>query len=379
MAFNDSLSGVEFSPHKYLRHAQRLQALSEGRDVFPVTVELDPVDYCNHGCGWCVDARHGRTALELDFARQLLAEFRVLGVQGVVYKGGGEPTLHAAFAELLELAAKSELEVGVVTNGSRLDVFAEPLARWARYLRVSIDGPTAESHRDVHGSQDFDRILRGVAQVVAQRGSRRHPVIGLSFAMDHVTAGLADEAVALGERLGVDYVLFRPPFFEEVGHASTMTTQQAREVRRAFEATRQNYHGPLRILVDHWISDREAAAELDEPSQPSPRRGPYLALGANGIEHVTGRCLASPLLAIVAADRTVYPCCNLRALDEWAVGRVDYDAGTTFRAVWEGEQRRRVMARIHQAACLRYCTHPLSKYNEAIEYLRGPQYHGGFV
>jgi hypothetical protein len=157
-----------------------------------------------------------------------------------------------------------------------------------------------------------------------------------------------------------------------------MSTEQARAVRRTFEATRQNYRGPLRILVDHWISDREAA-ELDEPGQPSPRRGSFLAQGANGIEHVTGRCLASPLLAVVAADRTVYPCCNLRALDEWAVGHVDYDAGVTFRSVWESEQRRRVMARIHEVACLRYCTHPLSKYNEAIEYLRGPQYHGGFV
>ena len=104
-----------------------------------------------------------------------------------------------------------------------------------------------------------------------------------------------------------------------------------------------------------------------------------MAAGANGIEHVTGRCLASPLLAVVAADQTVYPCCNLRGLDEWAIGRVDYEAGVSFRAVWEGARRQTVMAAIQRVACLCHCTHPLSKYNEAIEYLRGSKYHGGFV
>lgn len=374
----NDIGDIELSPHKYLRHVGRLQVLADGGDVYPVSVELDPVDYCNHRCGWCVDPRHGRTSLEFGLARRLLDEFRELTVEAIVLKGGGEPTLHPRFDELLQLVFERDFEVGLVTNGSRLSQHAGPLASRAAYVRVSVDGPTPAAHRAVHGTDDFDEVTAGVAALVACRGTQRHPVIGLSFAMDHATLGLVDAAVRLGEALAVDYVLFRTPFFEEVGRTPTMTPEQARLVREAFVAAQRNQAGRLRILVDHWISDREAAG-ITTPPPSSPRRGTWSARGANGIEHLTGRCLASPLLAVVAADGTVYPCCNLRAAPEWQIGQLDYARGVTFRNIWNAPLRQQVMDRLRRTECLALCTHPLSKYNEAIEYLRGPQYHGGFV
>lgn len=378
MAFGDAVTDIELSPHKHLQHVERFQALAAGRDTFPVTVELDPVDYCNHRCGWCVDPQHGRTALPAGVAYRLLDELRALGVQGIVYKGGGEPTLHPDFPAFLEHARKRAFEVGVVTNGSRLGELDEVLAAHASYVRISVDGPNAASHAAVHGVRDFDQVVAGVENLVRCRGSQRHPVIGVSFAMDYAVIGQIDSAVELGDRLGVDYVLFRPPFFEEVGRQSTMTIIQTHAVRQAFEDARQAYRGPMRVLVDHWVSDAEAS-DLDEAAPPSPRRGGFWTRGANGIEHVTGRCWAAPLLAVVAADQTVYPCCNLRALSQWAIGRIDYAAGVGFRTVWEGARRAEVMAAVRCAACLRHCTHPLSKYNEIVEYLRGPRHHGGFL
>ena len=100
---------------------------------------------------------------------------------------------------------------------------------------------------------------------------------------------------------------------------------------------------------------------------------------ANGIEHITGRCLASPLLAVVTADKKVYPCCNLRFIEEWSIGDLDYGSGNTFEKLWHGEKRKEIMGRIHRIGCIGFCTHPMSKYNEVIEYLKTPQHHRGFV
>lgn len=378
--FGSAITDIELSPHKYLLHADRLRTLAQDGDVYPVTVELDPVNYCNHRCGWCVDPAHGHSRLDEDFARELLGELRELGVMGIVYKGGGEPTLHPSLQELLEFTRGLGYETGLVTNGSRLEKVVRPVVSHASYLRVSIDGPTPQSHTAVHGSDDFQDIIAGVKKAVRTRDEcgQRHPVIGLSFAMDYGMIHLVGEAVELGDCLGVDYVLFRTPFFGEVGREPTMTIEQAQTVRDAFDAARDAYCGEMRIMVDHWISDREAS-EISGPGSSSPRRGLYQQPGANGIEHVTGRCLASPLLAVVAGDRSVYPCCNLRTLEEWRIGVVDYEADRTFRQIWEGKRRREVMERIHRTECIRYCTHPMSKYNEAIEYLAGPKHHGGFV
>lgn len=359
------LRDTVFNPLKLLHHADRLRALAEGRDVAPVTVEIDPVAWCNHACGWCVDPVHRKIEMPLERYERLIDEleaFRIdgRGVEGVVLKGGGEPTLHPRFGELVERAAR-RFAVGVVTNGSRLDRWAGVLAERAAYVRISLDGPTPESHARVHGSRDFARVLDGVrALVAARRGDR--PVLGATFAMDADTVDLADEAVRLSTSLGLDYVLLRPPFFEEVGARPTMSVEQRAAVRRSLAAVAARHPGGIELYVGQWTGDAE---QIGAGLEASGRRD--MATSALPIEHRTGRCLASPLLAVVTADGQLYGCCNLRALPDWSMGSVEGG----FAAAWAGEKRRETLDRMHRTACIRYCTHPLSRYNEAIEALGG--------
>jgi MoaA/NifB/PqqE/SkfB family radical SAM enzyme len=379
MGYGDSFADVELSPYKWVTHSDKLMTLAQGGDVFPVTVELDLVNFCNHQCWWCVDPVHMNQALERSFVSQLLAEFERLGVEGIVYKGGGEPTLHGSFVDVIAETRSMGFEVGIVTNGSRLTGLYEGVVENASYLRVSIDGPTEALHHSIHRSNDFQHVLHGVDSALRLRKHReqRHPIIGLSFAVDYPMIDLVPEAVRLGDRLRVDYILLRPPFYEEVGRQARMTIEEKKMLLDAFGKVSRSYSGGMRIFIDYWISDADAK-EIYSTGE-SPRRGRYVQHGANGIEHITGRCLASPLLAVVAADRSVYPCCNLRAIPEWAVGVIDYENGDTFERIWHGRRRKEVMRRIHNIECIKYCTHPMSRYNEVIEYLRSPQYHKGFV
>lgn len=379
MCGTDHFTNIELSPYKFVSHVDKLEVLARGGDVFPVTVELDLVDSCNHSCWWCVDPVHGDHSMELDVAFRVLDELRSLGVEGIVFKGGGEPTLHPDFTAILRRAKCLGFEVGVVTNGSCLSQVYDGLVLTADYVRVSIDGPDCESHHAIHGSRDFASIVEGVSLLVGSRQGRqkRHPIVGLSFAMDYSMRGFIQGALALGEGLHVDYVLLRPPFFEEVGRSNTMTPAEKLALLQDFEEARAVGAGDVAVLVDHWISDSDALVLKDCDS--SPRRGQFLAYGMNGIEHAAGICSASPLLAVIAADGSVYPCCNLRAIREWSCGVIDYSCGSSFGSLWHGERRTAVMHRIHRIECIRHCTHPLSRYNEVIEYMRGPGYHRGFV
>lgn len=375
----------EFSPLKIWHHADRLRALAAGEDVAPVTVEVDPVAYCNHRCFWCVDPSHRPVSASRDFLWQLLEELAAFtvngfGVQGIVFKGGGEPTLHPHFPQLVQRARELHFEVGVVTNGSRLlePHLAETLAQWASYVRVSIDGPTPETHHRIHGSRDFDEIVAGVKRLMSLRHTR-HPVVGLSFAMDHRMLPVVTEAIDLGERLCVDYVLIRPPFFEEVGRASTMTPAQAAELRQALTAAARSYAGSMDVLVGAWTGDAELPAMKRGSLDPVGRRA-HRPSNDLPIEHRLGVCWASPLLAVVAADGQVYGCCNLRFLDDWGFGQVDYGRGVTLTDVWAGQRRRQVVARMHATECIEHCTHPLSHYNSIIQVLRDAEKpHSGFV
>ncbi len=371
----------EFNPLKPLHHIDRLRVLAAGGDIAPVTIEIDPVAYCNHLCAWCVDPVHHHTTMSERFFGALVddlktAEVSGFKVQGVVLKGGGEPTLHPAFGRLLEAAA-ARFAVGVVTNGSRLQRWAQALASHATYVRVSIDGPTPDSHRLVHGSRDFNAVLAGVRALRASRHGR-YPTLGLSFAIDVRTIDLAERAIELGDELGVDYVLLRPPFFEEVGRAPTMSPSQAREVRQLLAQAASNYQGEMLVQVGNWIGDSEH--RLGDRTLVSTGRRDTQVINQLPVEHRTGRCLASPILAVVAADGMVFGCCNLRALPQWSFGRLDYGAGICFSSVWNGAQRREVLARMHRTACIGHCTHPLSRYNDIVETIKfGVGYHTEFV
>lgn len=369
----------EFSRHKILTHFDKLKKLSEDKDVTPVTVEIDPVNYCNHNCVWCVDPSHGKAKLELEFIYKLVDELKSIDVKGIVLKGGGEPTLHDDFGKIVKYISDKDIELGMVTNGSQLHRFSREIVDNAKYVRISIDGPDQESHYNIHRKKDFNQICKNVRDLVHTRGTNRHPIIGLSFAMNYDMIHLTEKAAELGMNLGVDYIMFRPPFFEEVGRLSTISVDQGIELRKKFADTAKKYEPHITIFVDNWVSDRDAL-HIEKMNKSSPRRGSFFGKGANGIEHVTKKCWAPPLFAVITADKGVYPCCNLRLLKNWCLGHIDYDAGKSFISIWEGDERKEIMEKVRDTECIRYCTHPLSNYNEIIYYLKDEdKFHSGFI
>ena len=73
--------------------------------TFPIAVEIDLTNRCNHQCVWCMfEGFKGRKpfSLEKSLVFDLLQELKTLGVKAVTYVGGGEPTLHRDFDEILE-------------------------------------------------------------------------------------------------------------------------------------------------------------------------------------------------------------------------------------------------------------------------------------
>lgn len=362
-----------FHPYKWVHHFDRLIALSQGEDVYPVTVELDLVSFCNHRCGWCVDPAHYTSSLSVDFISRLLDELQELGVKGIVLKGGGEPTLHENFDLILTLVKKRGFEIGIVSNGSQLYVHAKTIAENSDYVRISLDGPTKTSHHAIHQSHDFNKIILGVQQLISLRNNL--PIVGLSFTV--TDESLLTQAVELAINLHVDYILFRPPFFEEVGRKNSMTINSKKALFQAFKSLQTQYQNSMKVLVDYWISDSEIEAFDGMPE--SPRRGVNSPKGVNGIEHAIQHCYASPLLAVITADQILYPCCNLRYLPDWEIGKIDYASGRTFKAWWNSEERKQLLEKIHCVNCIRHCTHPMSRYNEIIAYLKKEPFHSGFV
>lgn len=131
---------------------------------------------CNLTCRHCFIScsPHNQAFGFLDSAtvRQALVDSVPLGVKEY-YFTGGEPFLHPDMTAFLELT----LQYGpatVLTNGTvfkdewlrRLRI-AEDSSPYCLEFRVSLDGYTAEENDPIRGEGTFERILRGVGQLLA--------------------------------------------------------------------------------------------------------------------------------------------------------------------------------------------------------------------
>ncbi len=315
-------------------------------------------------------------------ARKIMEEAKALGVLSIVFKGGGESTLHPRFDEILKIADSLGFEVGLITHGGNLGPeLIDAATKCCDYVRVSVDGPTPQSRKDIHGADDFSSMIEGVKRMLVSRGTKRHPVIGLTFCLDYQRRNLIGNCLELGEALKPDYVLIRPPFCEEVGFPSPHTPGEAAALRKEMREICGGYSGSLAVMVGNWVGDKELEKDFMKTEQILARRD--LRIGEhkyNGIEHRTHRCPASSLLCVVTATGEVYGCCCLRGIKEFTFGRIDYDINKDFKSVISGSQRNAAIEMMNRAECLKYCTHPLSKPNEIMEYLSKPEkYHSSFI
>src|SRR4051812_18892942 len=131
---------------------------------------------CNLECTHCFIScgPHNRRFgfLDLDTVRRYLDESVALGVKEY-YFTGGEPFLNRQLTDILELTLRYG-PATVLTNGT---VFkdewlarlarAEAAAPYSLEFRVSLDGFPAADNDPVRGPGTFERILRGVRQVLA--------------------------------------------------------------------------------------------------------------------------------------------------------------------------------------------------------------------
>lgn len=126
---------------------------------------------CHHCFISCSPHNHNFGFLNLETVQRYLDESIPLGVKEY-YFTGGEPFLNPEMTDILELTLKHG-PASVLTNGT---VFknewlqrlrkAETDSIYSLEFRVSIDGFTAEQNDPIRGEGTFQRILRGVTQLL---------------------------------------------------------------------------------------------------------------------------------------------------------------------------------------------------------------------
>ena len=77
------------------------------------------------------------------------------GVRSITFTGGGEPLTNKNIDDAIEYASDVGLNIGLVTNGGLLNnEINQSVNHCCRFIRVSIDAGTVETHHKLHGTKN---------------------------------------------------------------------------------------------------------------------------------------------------------------------------------------------------------------------------------
>jgi len=216
---------VRMDTHKLMWHRDVMERVvrddRRGGNVVPITIEVSPVNFCNHSCIFCgLDGAKGHEKLDVDRLRQVqfFRKMAMRGLKGVTISGEGEPCLHPELSCLINDMVSKGLDVGLATNGSVNPEWDEILSvlTWLRFSVDAADGLTYKKvHRPPYGIT-LDGVLDNIRQCLEIRRQRELDVtIGMQYV---IVPGYNDkglpEFLAMIYNSNVlsslDYITFKP-------------------------------------------------------------------------------------------------------------------------------------------------------------------------
>lgn len=317
---------------KLLRHADRIDAMLRREVVYPVSVEFDLSNTCNHGCPWCsFNGFRQENWVQFPMARAvaLMRELAEVGVKSVTFTGGGEPLTHKHAPVIFYTANEQGLQYGVVTNGRLLLGDArEMIAKHAVFCRISLDAGTPQTHQLLHATPkpELDAILANIRKTREMAGDRL--TLGASFCVFDCNVDEIERAAELVRDAGGNYLEVRPVFATEWrggGFSRALSDANVDRARLALDRAKALATDRFRVIgMVSRFDQLQGAAK------------PFKA------------CHIGPLTTVINADGYIYHCCQMRGLPDFRAGSVLQHA---FKEVWWNDQHRAMVDAIDVTKC----------------------------
>lgn len=312
----ECLQLTPFSEAKALCYLDRLLGQSPG----PATATVDLTNVCNHDCIWCNSRDYHDSEpgyIQPDVFKRLVRSLVDMQCRGMSVSGGGEPTCHPQFDSLISLALDSGLSVSLSTNGSLIGRLPIETLYRLRYLRISLDAGSSETHARLHRPRaeeyGWTQIWRNL--IALARNKPRTLCLGVGYLIHSENLSETADLARQVREAGADYLELRPVKQRSV-HCD------AQQVRDVYEHVRELETPGFRVI------------EVGSKYRP----------GFPGTE----KCYMLSLVVDVGPGGYVYPCCELKGRPNYVIGNL---GEAPLERIWWGAQHQVIMKSVSPAKC----------------------------
>ncbi|MFK8028503.1 MAG: radical SAM protein [Gammaproteobacteria bacterium] len=270
------------------------EILEQAPNHAPLSINLDVTTACNYRCDHCVDMDILNTGIRYEH-EQLKNSLTTLidrGLRSVIIIGGGEPTVYPGFADIVTHLKARDIQIGVVTNGSRMDRIAEvaDVLTQGDWVRLSLDSGDNETFRAMHKPVSKKVTLDWIcSQIPDIKKINSDFQIGYSFivvwgdceANDTEIIDNTDEIIEAAERAKqyeFDYISYKPFLTRaEENNAEVVNLTQEeqsidnilKKIRTSVNKTKQLENDKFSVIESTNLRVLENGSYKDFIDQPS--------------------------------------------------------------------------------------------------------------
>lgn len=325
----------QFTPqHKLLFHSNKINRWLMGENVYPILIEFDVSNACNHKCNFCnFKHTHNGKILDKNIAFKTIQELAECKVKAINWTGGGEPLMNKSFCDIAKFTTLRGIQQGVFTNGVLMEEDDMALLLSTHnWIRLSIDAGTRETYFKLKQSDDFDKVINNVKRLVEIRKAWRNETnIGIGFV---ITPDNYHEIPLFSELIketGVDYGQYKPSILED----SLEDSRWEDEIKPLLQEV---FNDNPRAVINLYKFNDIVESNIDRPYEI---------------------CYGHQFCPCIGADGEVWICNQLRGIKEYSFGNIYRE---DFRKIWDGAQRRKVIKSVSLEKCPKLCkNHEINK------------------
>jgi len=224
---------------------------------------------------------------------KFLLQAKERGLKAIEVTGGGEPTLHPDFVEIMAFI-KERFEFSLVTNGSLLhrdDI--QNIVSGAKWIRISIDAGSAATYEKIHrGYLNFSELLNNLKRL---KKNNPETILGYSFVVCKNNYHEILDGVRRAQEYGFDNIRFSSIY---TYRNKSALGEYEDEIQTRFDLALKEIKDSFDVFVF-----RDRISEIYHQAH-SPR------------------CWYSLLVMVIAASGKIFPCCTRKNEPNSEIGNI---------------------------------------------------------